>query len=131
MPEERVRLDKWLWAARFFRTRSLARQAIEGGKVWYESARVKVSKEVRVGAELRIRQGFDEKTVIVTALSEQREGAPQAALLYQETAASIEEREQRAARRKLERQAGLAGEGRPDKRDRRLIHRFKNQWRDA
>lgn len=131
MPEERVRLDKWLWAARFFRTRSLARQAIEGGKVWYERERVKVSKEVRVGAELRIRQGFDEKTVIVEALSDQRRGAPEAALLYQETPESISAREQLAEQRKLERQSGLAGQGRPDKRDRRLIHRFKNQWRDA
>ena len=67
MSEERVRLDKWLWAARFFRTRNLARQAIEGGKVWYDGARTKVSKEVQVGAELRIRQGFDEKTVTVLA----------------------------------------------------------------
>ena len=69
MSEERVRLDKWLWAARFFRTRNLAKQASEGGKVWYDGARTKVSKEVQLGAELRIRQGFDEKTVTVRALS--------------------------------------------------------------
>ena len=69
---QRVRLDKWLWAARFFKTRSLAKQAIEGGHVHYNDARVKVSKEVEVGAELRIQQGWDSKTVAVTALSSQR-----------------------------------------------------------
>jgi ribosome-associated heat shock protein Hsp15 len=125
MPEHRVRLDKWLWAARFFRTRSLARAAIEGGKVWYDGARVKVSKEVRAGAELRIRQGFDEKTVRVLALSEERRGAPEAALLYQESAESIAAREALAARRRLERAATTPPAGRPDKRERRQIHRFK------
>lgn len=127
MPENRVRLDKWLWAARFFRTRSLARQAIEGGKVWYDGARVKVSKEVRIGAELRVRQGQDEKSVTVVTLSEKRGGAPEAALLYQESAASIAAREQQAQQRKFERAGDVQNSGRPDKRDRRLIHRFKEQ----
>lgn len=125
MSTDRVRLDKWLWAARFFRTRSLAQQAIEGGKVHYDGARVKVSKEVQVGATLRIRQGFDEKTVTVLALSVQRGGAPQASLLYRETEESAAERDQRAALRKLQ-NAGLeSAAGRPTKRDRRQIHRFK------
>jgi ribosome-associated heat shock protein Hsp15 len=131
VPEQKVRLDKWLWAARFFRTRSLARQAIEGGKIWYDGARVKVSKEVRIGAELRIRQGFAEKTVVVRAVSGDRHGAPEAALLYAETAASIATREQRAEQRRFERAGVLAGEGRPDKRGRRQIHRFRERQFDS
>ena len=77
-PAEKVRLDKWLWAARFFKSRSLAKAAIEGGKVHLDGQRVKVSKEITVGCELCIRQGWDEKTVVVTQLSEQRRGAPAA-----------------------------------------------------
>lgn len=127
MAEGRVRLDKWLWAARFFRTRSLARQAIEGGKVWYDGARSRVSKEVQIGAELRIRQGFDEKTVIVLALSVERRGAPEAALLYQETAASIAARGKAAEARRLERASGGITAHRPDKRERRQLHRFRER----
>jgi ribosome-associated heat shock protein Hsp15 len=122
---EGVRLDKWLWAARFFRTRSLARAAIEGGKVWYEGARPKVSKEVQVGATLRVRQGFDEKTVRVLALSEERRGAPEAALLYEETADSLAGREALAEQRRAERAGAPVHAGRPDKRERRQIHQFK------
>jgi len=124
----RVRLDKWLWAARFFRTRSLAKQAIEGGKVYYDGARVKVSKEVGIGAVLRIRQGWDDKTVTVLALDDQRKGAPEAAKLYLETPESLQQREHHAAQRRLLRAAGNVPSGRPNKRDRRLIHRFKDQY---
>lgn len=123
----KVRLDKWLWAARFFKTRSLAKQAIEGGKVHYNSARVKVSKEVEVGAELRIRQGWDEKTVIVTLLSDQRRGADVAQTLYQETPDSIVKRELSADMRKQTQQGQMAPDRRPDKKSRRLIHRFKQK----
>jgi ribosome-associated heat shock protein Hsp15 len=122
---DNVRLDKWLWAARFFKSRSLAKQAIEGGKVHYDGARVKVSKEVLVGAELRIRQGWDEKLIEVIALSGQRRSASEAQLLYQETTQSIEQREARAAERKATGVQHPAGAGRPSKRNRRLIHRFK------
>ena len=125
MAEEGVRLDKWLWAARFFRTRSLARAAIEGGKVWFDGARPKVSKEVQVGAVLRIRQGFDEKTVRVLALSDQRGGAPAAALLYEESPESIAARNAEAERRRAANAGMQAPATRPDKHDRRLIHRFK------
>lgn len=128
---ERVRLDKWLWAARFFRTRSLAKEAIEGGKVYYEGARVKVSKEVQVGAVLRIRQGFDEKTVRVTALSDQRRGAAEATMLYEETPESTAARVEAAEQRRLLRAADGGPAGRPNKRDRRLIHRFKEQRRET
>ena len=127
MPEERVRLDKWLWAARFFRTRNLSRDAIEGGKVWYEGARPKVSRDVELGAEIRIRQGFDEKTVLVRALSAERRGATEAAQLYEETSASIAGREAEAAERRMARAGFQAPSTRPDKRDRRLIHRFEQE----
>ena len=120
----RLRLDKWLWAARFYKTRSLAKQAIDGGKVSCEGSRCKPGKEIEVGMEIRLRQGFDEKTVIVRALSEQRRGAPEAQLLYEETAASIEARLELAAQRKAGPSFGPPS-GKPNKKDRRLIHRFK------
>ena len=122
----RLRLDKWLWAARFFKTRSLAKAAIEGGKVQLDGKRVKVSREISVGDRLQVRQGWDERTVLVTGLSDQRRGAPEASRLYQETAEIIERREATAAARKaaggmIERPAG-----RPTKQQRRQIHRFRD-----
>lgn len=126
----KLRLDKWLWAARFFKTRSLAKAAIEGGKVQLGGQRVKVSKEISVGDELQIRQGWDEKTVVVEALSDQRRGAPEAQQLYTETADSV-------ARREAATQARKAAGGmidrpaqRPTKKQRRQIHRFKTQPED-
>ncbi|MFN2329497.1 MAG: RNA-binding S4 domain-containing protein [Chromatocurvus sp.] len=121
-----VRLDKWLWAARFFKTRSLAKAAIEGGKVQLDGNRVKVSKEVTVGDRLRIRQGWDEKDITVTAVSDQRRGAAEAQELYDETTDSIERRESAAAARKaaggmLERPVR-----KPNKKERRQIHRFRD-----
>lgn len=121
----RLRLDKWLWAARFYKTRSMAKQAIDGGKVSCEGNRCKPGKEVEVGMEVRLRQGFDEKTVIIKALSEQRRGAPEAQLLYEETEESIEARLELAAQRKAQPNLG-ASTGKPNKKDRRLIHRFKH-----
>ena len=122
----RLRLDKWLWAARFFKTRSLAKAAIEGGKVQLDGQRVKVSREISVGDTLQIRQGWDQKVVVVQALSDQRRGAPEARLLYRETEESIARRETEAAARKaaggmIERPAQ-----RPTKKQRRQIHRFKD-----
>ena len=120
-----MRIDKWVWAARFYKTRSAAKEAIEGGKVHFDGNRVKVSKEVRIGMQLTIRQGFDEKTVVVKALSAVRGGAPQAQLLYDETPQSIAKREFYSSQRKL---GNLARpENRPNKRDRRLIHRFQQE----
>jgi len=122
-----IRLDKWLWAARFYKTRSLAKQAVESGKVHYNGERCKVSKEVHIGATLTIRTGWDSKIVDVIALSDQRRGAPEAALLYCETADSIRTREQLAADRKiLGAAAGALHPERPNKKQRRQIHRFKN-----
>ena len=120
----RLRLDKWLWAARFYKTRSVAKQAIDGGKVYCEGSRCKPGKEVEIGMEVRLRQGFDEKTVTIKALSEQRRGAPEAQLLYEETEKSIEARLEQAAQRKAQPSLGPSA-GKPNKKDRRLIHRFK------
>lgn len=127
---QKLRLDKWLWAARFFKTRSLAKAAIEGGKVHCNDERCKSSREISVGATLRIRQGWDERTVIVRGLAEQRGGAPQAALLYEETAQSIAAREEAAAQRRLIQQVQSPQAGRPTKQDRRRIHRFKQDMQD-
>lgn len=124
----KVRLDKWLWAARFFKTRSLAKQAIEGGKVHYNDQRSKVGKDVEIGALLRIRQGYDELEVEVVALAGQRAGAPAARLLYAETPASVERRAKLAAERKAN--ALPVSPDRPDKKQRRLLHRFKQELLD-
>lgn len=120
----RLRLDKWLWAARFYKTRSVAKQAIDGGKVYCDGARCKPGKEVEAGMEVRLRQGFDEKTVLIKALSEQRRGAPEAQLLYEETEESIEARLKQAEERKAAPSLWPSA-GKPNKKDRRLIHRFK------
>lgn len=122
--ETAVRIDKWLWAARFYRTRTTAKEAIDGGKVHFQGERVKVSKEVRLGMEFTIRQGFEEKTVIVTALSSIRGNATAAHLLYEETPASIAKRELYQVARKL---SNLARpDHRPNKHERQQLQRFKN-----
>jgi ribosome-associated heat shock protein Hsp15 len=120
-----IRLDKWLWAARFFRTRALAKTAIEGGKVHYNGQRAKVSKIVEIGALLTIRQGFDEKQVTVIALSDQRRGAVEAQGLYEETADSIKQRMDAAERRKQFKDSNPMLSHRPNKKERRQIHHFK------
>jgi ribosome-associated heat shock protein Hsp15 len=124
----RLRIDKWLWAARFFKTRSLAKQAIDGGKVHCNGEHCKSSREIEVGFVLDIRQGWDERKVIVKALSEKRQAAPLAALLYEETPESISLRTTLAAERKAQ-QAGEPDQtGRPTKQNRRQIQRFKRDW---
>lgn len=122
---ESMRVDKWLWAARFFKTRSIAKSAIEGGKVHLNNDRVKVSREIRVGMELTIQQGFEKKTVLVKALSSVRGGAPSAQLLYEETEVSIARRELLSAQRKLHNLA--RPEHRPSKKDRRDISKFRQE----
>ena len=126
IPVAKLRLDKWLWAARFFKTRSLAKAAIEGGKVHLGGQRVKVSKEISVGDTLQIRQGWDERIVVVQGLSDQRRGAPEAQQLYRETEESLSRRAAEAEARKaaggmIERPAR-----RPSKKQRRQIHRFRD-----
>ena len=127
---DKVRIDKWLWAARFFKTRGLAKAAIEGGKVRVNGERPKPSKEITAGMVLTIRQGWDEKTVTILKLSEQRRGAPEAAQLYQESQESITNREQKAAERKLLKAASGDQHTRPTKKQRRMIHRFKDEFFD-
>jgi ribosome-associated heat shock protein Hsp15 len=124
--QDKVRLDKWLWAARFFKTRRLAKAAIDGGKVQCAGQRVKAAKEISVGDRLTISQGFDDKEVLITALSDQRRGAPEAATLYEETAASIALREQHAAERKAGSGGFVPSDHKPSKKERRQIHRFQN-----
>lgn len=120
----RLRIDKWLWAARFFKTRSLAQAAVEGGKVRLNGDRVKSSREVKVGDELVIQAGDLTWTVTVAGLSNQRGPAPVARQLYREDAESETARQQQIASRKFQADPGSAIKGRPTKRDRRLIHRF-------
>ncbi|NOX76327.1 MAG: RNA-binding protein [Gammaproteobacteria bacterium] len=119
-----VRIDKWLWAARFYKTRSLACDAIKGGKVSVNGQRSKPSRELSVGDQLVLRQGYDEKTIIVFALSDQRGPASIAQQLYQETPESHQKREKEQVLRQLAAVQRPHGEGRPTKRSRRLIHRF-------
>lgn len=125
---DEVRLDKWLWAARFFKTRMLAKEAIESGHVRYEGERAKVAKDVTIGAILDIKQGFDAIRIEVLALSDHRGGAPLARLLYRETEASIARRAKEAEQRKAA--TGLVSHERPSKQQRRLIHRFKRSLND-
>ncbi|MBF7730068.1 RNA-binding S4 domain-containing protein [Pseudomonas sp. N040] len=124
--EDKVRLDKWLWAARFYKTRALAKEAIEGGKVHCRGERCKPGKEPRIGDEYLIRQGFEERSVVVLALSVVRRGAAQAQLLYAETADSLSRREAAAALRKAG-ALGLQTDGRPSKKQRRQIHHFRDR----
>lgn len=121
----KVRLDKWLWAARFFKTRALAKAAIEGGKVHCRGERCKPGKEPKIGEELVIRAGFDERTVVIQALSAVRRGAPEAQLLYSETAESLVRRENAAAMRKAG-SLGVETDGKPSKKQRRALQRFRS-----
>lgn len=125
--EHSVRLDKWLWAARFFKTRALAKAAIQNGHAQYNQSKTKSSRTVEIGAELTIKQGFDEKTVVVTELSDKRRNATEAALLYAETPQSIQQRQRRTDERKRMNAGRVMTEGRPTKKQRRQIHKFKDE----
>ncbi|AKG07451.1 tRNA synthetase RNA-binding protein [Moraxella bovoculi] len=126
----KVRADKWLWAARFFRTRNLVKEAIEGGKVHMNGQKIKTSKELQVGDTLTIRQGHasvqEQKTIIIKALSDNRGNATIAQTLYDETDESIVTREFFAEQRKLQNLARPCTK--PDKKQRRDIEKFKNNW---
>ncbi|EEX50613.1 ribosome-associated heat shock protein Hsp15 [Pasteurella dagmatis] len=124
---DQVRLDKWLWAARFYKTRTIAKEMIDGGKVHYNGQRTKPNKAVEVGGIIKLRQGNEEKEVEVTALSTQRRGAPQAQLLYKETEKSVEQRAKIAIARKINALTMPHPDRRPNKKERRDLLKFKHQ----
>lgn len=122
-----VRLDKWLWAARFFKTRPQAREAVQAGKVQYNGQRSKPGKIVEIGAQIRIPAGWDIKEVVVLELSEKRLSAPLAQQLYGETEESIAQRERNQQARKLNLLHSPHPDSRPDKKQRREIIKLKHQ----
>lgn len=122
-----LRLDKWLWACRFYKTRALAKDMIEGGKVHYNGQRCKASKTVEVGATVKLTQGTDERTVLVLGLSDKRLSAPLAQTLYQETEESVRLRQERAELRKMNVLFAPHPETKPDKKMRRQLLLIKAQ----
>lgn len=127
-----LRLDKWLWAARFFKTRALATEAVSGGKVHVNGERCKPARKLHAGDRVRVHKGSWSMEVDVVALDDRRRPASEAEQLYAETPESQEHREQETARRRVEREARApAPSGRPDKRERRKIRRFVRQDQDG
>jgi len=124
---QKVRLDKWLWAARFFKTRALARDMVQSGKVHYNGQRSKPGKLVEIGAMVKVPAGWDTKEVEILGLSEKRLSATLAQELYTETPESAAKREENQAARKLQTFHSPKPEGRPDKKQRREIIKFKHQ----
>lgn len=122
---ESIRIDRWLWAARFFKTRNLAKTAIDGGKVHMDGQRVKPSKEIVLGQKIVLKQGWDEKEVVVLGLSDKRGPAPVAQTLYEETEESLLKREKASMERKLAGAAVARPQTKPNSKQRRHIHRFK------
>ena len=125
---ERLRVDKWLWAARFYKTRSIAKTAIEGGKVHLNGQRVKVSREISVGEHLTVKQGWDEKEIVVKALSDQRGPAPIAQTLYEETPDSVERREREAQARRAAGGATARPTQKPGKHERKALEKLRKQF---
>lgn len=126
--DETVRVDRWLWAARMYKTRSQAAVAIEGGKVRLNEARPKTGAPVRVGDVVRVRHGPIERTLVVTGLAERRGRASEAAALFEETAESLTSRREREAQLKLMPETSFRGKGRPTKRERRELDRLRDPW---
>ncbi|GEA09795.1 ribosome-associated heat shock protein Hsp15 [Alteromonas sp. KUL49] len=124
---QNVRLDKWLWAARLFKTRSIAREMVQAGKVHYNGQRAKPGKHVELGAMLKVPAGWDIREICVLGLSEKRLSAPLAQQLYEETQESIQQREDNQAARKVNAFHSPRPEQRPDKKQRRQIIKFKQQ----
>jgi ribosome-associated heat shock protein Hsp15 len=125
--DSRIRIDKWLWAARFYKTRALSAEAVEGGKVQVNGERVKPAKALKPGDVLVIRNGPYRWEITVRELTDRRGSATVAAKLYEETAESRREREDTAARLKAEHQSNPFPKGRPTKRQRRQIIRFERK----
>ncbi len=122
-----VRLDKWLWAARLFKTRSLARTAVQAGKVHYNGQRTKPSKVVELGATVKVPAGYDTKELVINEIVEQRRGAALIQDMYRETQSSVEQRERNAQARKLSAFHSPKPETKPDKKQRRQIIELKHQ----
>lgn len=118
-----TRIDKWLWAARFYKTRSLAKTSLENGKVKIDGQKVKPSRSIEIGEKIHIKQGDIDRVIVVSGLSEQRRGAPEAQKLYQETQESIQRREKLSAERKAF-FASTPQSVKPTKKQRRQIHQF-------
>lgn len=127
---EKVRLDRWLWAARFFKTRSLAARAITGGKVQVNGRRPKRASNLHAGDRVRVRKGPIEFQLIVRRLSERRGPASEAATLYEETPDSVKERERLALLKKAAPTFEFRDRGRPSKKERRQLRRFKHESQD-
>jgi ribosome-associated heat shock protein Hsp15 len=125
--EKKVRLDKWLWAARFYKTRALAGEAVTGGKVHLSGQRIKPSRSVKIGDCFEVHRGYERYEVIVTDLSERRGSACLAQTLYRETESSIDKRGIEAEKRKLAMMQRPHFESRPDKKQRRQIRRFNGK----
>ncbi len=123
---EKLRIDKWLWAARFYKTRSLATEEIDKGRVRVNDVEVKPAKEIKVGDTIVLRQGPVTRTLMVRGISDKRGGAPQAQLMYEETEASRDLRERHAQQQRLE-PATSQEHGRPTKRDRRSIDKVNGK----
>lgn len=122
-----MRIDKWLWAARFYKTRALASAAVSGGKVQVGGERVKPSRRIAPGDSLVLQKGPYRFLVTIEKLSSQRRPAAEARELYRESAASVAQRHALYAERRLQGQGARQPQRRPDKRTRRLIHKFKQQ----
>lgn len=126
---QKVRLDKWLWAARFFKTRQIATEAINGGKVHLNGQRTKPGKEIQTGSQLRIHKGALEWDITVRVLATQRRPASEARHFYDETAESIERREKMTEAQRLERSMSpRTDHAKPNKKQRRMIHRFTGKF---
>ena len=122
-----TRLDKWLWAARFYKTRAIAKQMIDAGKVFYNGQRTKSGKNVVIGDLIKIRQGFEEREVTIIVLADKRRDATFAQTLYQELPSSLESREKNALARKQGILLSPASDTKPDKKQRRKILQFKER----
>ncbi len=125
---DKLRIDKWLWAARFFKTRSLAKSAIAAGKVRVRGQRTKASKEIAIGEIIQIRKGWDEKEVIIRRILDQRKGAKVAQGLYQETERSSEQRKKEAQVRSAAGKTFVNPANKPDKRERKALEKLKKKF---
>jgi len=121
-----IRLDKWLWAARFYKTRAIAKEMINGGKVHYTGQRAKSSRNAEIGAVLKIRQGYDDKEIVIKKLSQLRQSGAIAQELYEETATSLAKRAINAEQRRLHMLNNPIPDQKPDKKQRRQLMRFKD-----